>query len=263
MKPFQLCVPVFLAFSVLALGPYSASPAHAQTRVEGSNLIFEAETKLSPLKTGLEQLSFLGSFKGDDLNTWVIVSALSTLKDSGERAIFIMKADGRDRHEFVHPGRIVDPASGAKILESRAFFGKCRSDAAPGYFSYQIETVDKKRRGRRVRSTEPSVLMVETQASGLKESLKEIRSVATFRAREKETLRALKGGACTEVSGRNRVISRKMMSLTPKRDLGEPEEDEEEETPPVAATEQPPGSAPPKQLEPEKQDSAKQEPTLE
>lgn len=212
------------------------------SRIEGSTLVFSGlpdDQLPKPLKTGLQEIRVFGFLQPNEPGALPYV--LLTAKAGEDRAAHLLRVDGGKQTQLVHPGRIMDTKTGVKILDSQAFFGKCRADFGPSYVAFQTEVVDKKRRGRRVRATEPSMLILEPRKDTFNEKLQELRTLAQLEQRKRETLRHVKNKDCFAIEGRNRTISTGPINLRIRREAEEEDEEEEEASAAPAA----PGSPTP------------------
>lgn len=191
-------------------------------RVDGGTIHFktaEGEAKLEPLKTGLANPKALGLLRPEGSPPYVVVL--------DDQALHLVRADGAKKLEFTRPGRITDPATGVKVLDSEGFFGRCVPGQGDVFVAYQTEVVDRKRRKRKTRVTEPSIVIAEPSKEGVQEKLQELRSLGSLAHKKRETLRRVKSKQCFAIEGLNRQVSANLISLRSKRDV----EEDEDETP--------------------------------
>jgi hypothetical protein len=226
--------PLLTALGAASLGALpltygsSASSQIEVDRVEGSKLHFKATGEAEapkPVETGLQDLKILATLpvesdparsnSGIGLQAtpnaapWVLTLA-KPCRDcsSDERDLFVIRPTTGEMHQINHPGRIVDPKSGALVHESRAFFGRCVEGRKAGVFVFQREKVDRKKQ------LASSFYAAEAGATLLEESMLE-RHFPSL----KRTLQKTKTGACTEIPGRNRVISGRVFDVQGMRPI--------------------------------------------
>jgi hypothetical protein len=139
-----------------------------------------------------------------------------------ERDLFLIRSSTGEIHEINHPGRIIDPKTGAVVHESRAFYGRCVDGRKEGVFVFQREKVDRKNR------LASSFYAAEATPHVLRETLQE-KAFPSL----KRTLSRVKSGECKEILGRNRRISGKVFDIKASRfalsEGGEINPDEETE----------------------------------
>ena len=198
------------------------APSIEVDRVEGSKLLFKAlpgtETP-KPVDTGLQDLKVLATLPVESdparpnsgIGTqatpssapWILTLA-KPCRDcsSDERDLFVIRPTTGEMHQINHPGRIIDPKSGALVHESRAFYGQCVDGRKAGVFVFQREKVDRKKQ------LASSFYSAEAGATLLEEALLE-RHFPSL----KRTLQKTKLGLCTEIPGRNRVISGRVFDV--------------------------------------------------
>ncbi|MBL7714023.1 MAG: hypothetical protein JNL01_01060 [Bdellovibrionales bacterium] len=211
--------------------PFHSTVVAAETelptidRVEGSLIHFKAATAdakpPAPLDTKLYEIKPFGILESPAGGKPYILMSARTCQDcTEEKQVFALQIDGKKSTHFVYPGKILDPKTKALLMESRGFYGKClpgdtRKDV---YLVYQRERLDRRR------SLQPSVFVSTPGKSFLEEKLIDYRMPNI-----KHTLAQVKNKQCAEIEGRNRLMLRKPMSLTPKR-LKDDDDDTEDDT---------------------------------
>ena len=247
--------PILLTFLVGfsgLLGPLAqAAPDLSRVEIdhiEGSKLYFRAPQgidKPQPLETGLDEISVIthlpvqASTDGSEPRLsgvgpqtvpsqapWVLLLAKPCKNCSvDEKDLFVVRPSTGEIHEINHPGRILDPKTGALVHESRAFYGRCVEGRRPGVFVFQREKVDRKNH------LASSFYSAEAGPHMLQESLLEKGFPSLAR-----TLSRVKVGDCQEIAGRNRRISGRVFDLKASRMAiqggDDPDEDDEDENDP-------------------------------
>lgn len=122
--------------------------------------------ELAPL--GIREPQWIGVLDSEaGKPPYLLVSGLSS--ESPERAVFLVRADGRIRPQRVTlPGRLLDPKNRELVFESRLFFGRCLgTQKYDAIVSYQRERLDRKR------GMQSSVYIAEASPTMLDERLME------------------------------------------------------------------------------------------
>ena len=220
--------PTLLALSFLALLPAARaeSPGPELDHIDGETLVLKG---LKPIATHLKDLKYLGLIKNEGASYVVVTGKNCAGNDCLEdRAVWLIPTEGTHKsHQFIHPGKIVDPKSGVTLLDSRAFFGRCVPGSGELYIAFQKDLVEKKRHKRRYKSVEPSTYTAEPFKDGLKEKLTEIRSIKTLASHQRATLARVKQKTCFEIDGRNRNMLAKPLDLKPRHE-GDDADDEDD-----------------------------------
>jgi hypothetical protein len=206
-------------------------------RIEGDTIYYKTlagSSALKPLKTSLEDLKYLGTIRAPEGGLPYLLVLAKPCKDcQNDRGVFMIRADGARQTQFVQPGRIIEPDTGAVVLDSRAFYGRCLPKIQEGYVAFQKEFIERRRRGRRIKTFESSVLVAQPSKDYIEDKLIERRlpSINT-------TLKLVKSKQCFEIEGRHRKVSK--MDIKIRRDNGPDADDDDEvkegETPPEEIT---------------------------
>jgi len=198
-------------------------------RIESSKIYFKNAPGIEPpppIETGLSQIQVISHLRvsgaseedstrlsgiGPQLNLtaapWLLLLAQPCRSCIGdERDLFLVRPSTGEIHEINHPGRIIDPKSGALVHESRAFYGRCVDGRKEGVFVFQREKVDRKNR------LASSFYAAEATSHVLRETLLE-KGFPSL----KRTLARVKAGDCKEISGRSRRISGKVFDIKASR----------------------------------------------
>ena len=202
-------------------------------RVENSTVYFKAPSPgASPLPsvvTPFQEIQALGILGPTPLTLSTpvnpkehyLLAAARTCPGCGtDRAVYLMKLTGGKPIQFTHPGRLVDPKTGAVTLDSRAFYGHCLTGAEDVYLAFQKERIDRKKRRVRI---ENSVFIARIESDFVHEELlhKGFPSLGAVIAR-------VKTGSCWEVPGRHRQQSGPIVSL--RVDQGDDSDDDVDES---------------------------------
>lgn len=204
-------------------------PAFQFDHVEGSTLFF---TSGKPIKTSLFEIKYLYLFSPTDETPyyWHLVIAQPCPNCTEERSIYLIRGDGNKTERFIYPGKIVDSKTKQILLDSRGFFGNCISaEDNPGYLVLQKETIEKKRRGRKVKVQETSAFQAIPFHDRIRENLSELRRSGHYQSRLSFALKKVKQKQCTEIEVRNRVSLNRPLDLTPKHSLTD-EDDADDDT---------------------------------
>lgn len=208
-------------------------------RADGGTLFFKNQ---KPLKTALKEVKYLGFLNSAEGSPYFVVSGRNCVDCLEDRAIFLVRQDGGKPHQFVQPGKILDPKTRAPLMESRAFFGQCLAGARDAYVVFQRELIEKKHHGRRRKSIEPSIFVAEPTQVGLDEKLTELRSVGALAARQSHALAQVKKKQCFEIESRSRLMLSKPLDLKARRDGDDAEDEDEAHATPAASDEEPPAA---------------------
>ncbi len=223
-SPFSLFLTLLLALPAL-----SSSQAQAEVsldRIEKNTLYFTSSTPSvlapSPLKTGLQDVQFIGWVRAEGTSTvpHVLLAARSCSDcklATDERSLYLLAASGGGAFTtgpavnsplaMVFPGKILDPKTKDLLFISRAFIGKClKSQPGEVYVSFQKEKLDRKP------SLQSGVFVAQPSATGIHEQLLERRLPSI-----NDTLVRVRLKQCVEVMGRNRVMSSKALDLNLRR----------------------------------------------
>lgn len=222
-----------LSLLLLATPPLWAGPASpgkwpekaAVSGLDGSTLKFSVPDggrppgplELAPL--GLREPQLVGVLDSETGQPpYVLVSGLSS--ESPERAVFVVKADGRLKPQRVTlPGRLLDPKNRELVFESRLFFGRCLgTQKYDAIVSYQRERLDRKR------GMQSSVYIAEASPTMLDERLIE-RSLPSIR----QILLKVRTKQCREIEGRNRTFDARFFNLNYRRGSEDNDEDNDED----------------------------------
>ncbi|HCM39802.1 MAG: hypothetical protein A2070_00010 [Bdellovibrionales bacterium GWC1_52_8] len=213
--------------SLLLLPLILLTPAMATTpalievdRLEEATLYFRATEGIvapPPLKTDLLEPKILGTIHDQTPATpYFVLSGRSS--PGGETQIFVVRPKTKSTH-FVFPGKIFDPKTRATLLDSRAFVGRClKTSPHSVYVVFQRERIDRRHQ------MQPSVFLAEAGEDHLRERLLE----RGF-PRISDTLKLVKAKVCREIEGKNRLMLRKPLDLTPRRGMNDDDDDEDED----------------------------------
>jgi hypothetical protein len=146
-----------------------------------------------------------------------------------ERFLFLLNSTGAHTHQLLYPGKVQDPKTGNAWVESRAFWGSCLPDQAPGYAILQRELIDKRKRGRVSRVTEFSLFVLEVKEDRIQERLIEVKSQKQYNTYAKNLQAAAKRGGCAEIAGRNRKAASSPYDIQNKKFSQELEDDDDSE----------------------------------
>ncbi len=196
--------------------PFTAD--RVESTPQGSRIHFSGQAA-PPLQVPLFELEILGKIQSSEGPGahYLVTSAKPCESCDQEKAVYLLRLQGGVPNQFVYPGRVIDPKSGKIVLQSRAFFGKClRGSQDEAYVVFQKEQVDR-RNGLR-----SSVYIAEPGKEFLVERL-----IARRMPSMDFALQQVRKKRCFEIPPRNRVITAKMMNLTPKREIEEIEPEEE------------------------------------
>jgi hypothetical protein len=217
---------IYMAISATALlaaasTAWGASGEIDLDRVEDGTLYFrtaDGKAVPKPVKTDLHDLKYLGplrdpagrspaSFNGGETpspsQTYFLFSGRPCKDCLQDSNIYAIRASGGKPFSFVYPGKIVDTKTGAPVLESRAFFGRCiYRNPNPTYVVFQKERVDRRN------GLQPSVFIATPGEDHLSERL-----IERNLPRIQDTLKLVKAKVCQEIDGRNRNALRKPLDL--------------------------------------------------
>lgn len=192
-------------------------------RMENGVIYFSGKLKdgqsVPPLKTGLYDLTYLGTLKPDEANyyPYFLFSGRTCENCIQDKAIYAFRPTGGKPTTFVYPGKIFDSKSRALLIESRAFFGDCVRGRGEAYVVFQRERVDRRR------ALQPSVFIAEPGPDYFSEQLLE-RHLPSVN----ETLRRVKRKTCREISGTNRIMLRKPLTTPDRRNLDEDDDENDQ-----------------------------------
>lgn len=173
--------------------------------------------ELAPL--GIREPQWIGVLDSEaGKPPYLLVSGLSS--ESPERAVFLVRADGRIRPQRVTlPGRLLDPKNRELVFESRLFFGRCLgTQKYDAIVSYQRERLDRKR------GMQSSVYIAEASPTMLDERLME-RSLPSIR----QILLKVRTRQCREIEGRNRIFDARFFNLNYRRGAEDKDKDNDED----------------------------------
>jgi hypothetical protein len=189
-------------------------------RMDGTTLYFKNDNgPLKPLKTSIHDIKFLRLLQSSEGGQpYAIFTGRPCSGCAAELAVYLMRVDGSSPPlHFVHPGRVVDPKKKHVLLDSRGFYGKCLPGIDEGYVAFQQERLDRKA------SLQKNVFIAELGKVMVREKLIERRAPSI-----KAVQPFLKARTCFELEGRNRLMLKKALDLSPRR--GEEGDDENEES---------------------------------
>ncbi|OFZ55785.1 MAG: hypothetical protein A2428_18015 [Bdellovibrionales bacterium RIFOXYC1_FULL_54_43] len=199
-------------------------------RVEQGTVYFRAPSGAEtprPVKTDLHELRYLGALHDPGGSTpYFLFTGRPCENCAQSSAVYALRpTTGALAHtltSFVYPGKVLEAKTRAVLLDSRAFFGRClyreKSDV---YVVFQKERVDRRR------SLQQSVFIAEPGPEHLDERLLE-RGLP----RLQDTLKLVRAKQCRELDGRNRLMLRKPLDLTPRRGTDRDDDDEDDDPPP-------------------------------
>jgi len=184
------------------------SPPLEVDRIEGGTLYFKGESPKS-ITTRLHNLKVLGTLTPQAGGpTSILLTAMPCASCVEERAVYLLRTDGAHPSHFVFPGKILDPKTKEVLLDSKAFYGRCLPEYGDIYLVLQKEKVDRRK------GLQSSVFVAEPTPTHLKEKLMEkerrLPKLNSILARVKKK-------ECFEIEGRNRLMLRKPLDLTPRR----------------------------------------------
>lgn len=230
----------FLAVHYLLIsGPVKAATADATEpnswdksieldRIEGGTIYFKAPAghrTPKPLATSLFETKYIGMiFPSQDSTPYIIISARPCQNCDQDKYIYILRPDGSKPTQLVYPGRLIDPDNGKVVYESRAFFGKCIPGMNEGYFVHQKDLVEKKnkRKKRKIKTIELSLYVAEADKEHLNEKIlwRHVPKIRTI-------LQQAKSKQCSEIEGRYRNITAKLLDLTPPSETDDDQDDDD------------------------------------
>jgi hypothetical protein len=240
LLPVLTILPILGTLGVLSAALGSFTPAEARgtpsraplprlnwvERVENGTLYFQGG--IPSLQTPLQDLNLLGILESSgaperDPKALFLLASAKTCPGCGQdRAIYLQRLSGGKPVQFTHPGRIVDPKSGAVTLDSRAFYGRCLGGRGEVYVAFQKERIERRKKRARI---ENSVFIAEPTAELVREELlhKGFPSLSGV-------IQRVRQGSCWEVPSRHRPQSGPIVSLKVSPD-DEEDDDDGVETP--------------------------------
>lgn len=241
----------FIAFFGVISSISNAFAALTLDSTEGNTLIFKREdgTKIRTT-TQVSAPKFLGFLDPKAEIPYAVID--------GDKSLFLQRVDGTLKTELIPPGKITDSKTGIRALDSTAYYGKCLRDRGPVFVAYQIETVDRRKHKRKIRSVEASTLVIEPldeTPPRFEEKLTEVRSVGKLQSKRKETLALVKKQECFEITAKNRIVDNRPLNLRPH--LGASENEDEVDDAPEKSGEKP-GDKPGDKSEAPADDKAKE-----
>lgn len=218
-------LPVAVPSSAPSTAPTAPPTALEYDRTEDTTIYFKAPPGTPvppPLKTELYDLVYLGVLRPSPSTPPAQPYFLFTgrpckncIQDVG---VYAIRPTGGRPTTYVHPGKILDSKTGAVVLESRAFFGRCLTrQSGTQYLVFQKERVDRRNR------LQISVLIAEPGSDHMNERL-----IERHLPRLEETLRLVKSKACHEITGRNRRMLSRPLDINTRHQIPEKDEDDAE-----------------------------------
>ncbi len=180
----------------------SAHAALEFDRIEEDTVFFKGAGAPKPLKLAVSNLAFLGELAVEKSEfPYFVLSGVPKAGASKQPKIFIVRPNKTSKpSEFTWPGKIRDPKTGALLMDSRAFFGRCLAGQQEVYVAFQREKVDRRA------ALQSSVYIAEAQEDHLDERIIERRLPKISTALQK-----VKAKRCVEIPGKNRSMEARMV----------------------------------------------------
>jgi hypothetical protein len=175
-------------------------------RVEDNIIYFKSDSGKAPkpLKTNLSDITYFGMIHSEKGTPYFIFSARPCQKCNDDKEIVFLRPDTGFDTRFEYPGKVIDQKSGAAVLISRAFFGRCIPHTDEAYVVFQQERVDK----RHHVVSQSSVFVAEADEDHLDERLME-----RHLPRVNDALQAVRQKKCKEISGSDRRMAKRPPDL--------------------------------------------------